>query len=71
MYHKKKCKGDPIMENMKRAISAFMALVLVLVLVFWVLFSNRLTLTAVHPQLLNQIQHAHNKAAGKGTNKAM
>jgi hypothetical protein len=30
MYHKKKCKGDQIMENMKRALSAFMALVLVL-----------------------------------------
>lgn len=28
-----------------------LALVLVAVLVFWVLFSNRLTLTAVHPQL--------------------
>ncbi len=30
-----------------------LALVLVAVLVFWVLFSNRLTLTAVHPQLAN------------------
>jgi len=28
-----------------------LALVLVAVLVFWILFSNRLTLTAVHPQL--------------------
>ena len=28
-----------------------LALVLVLVVVFWVLFSNRLTLTAIHPQL--------------------
>ena len=28
-----------------------LAVVLVLVLVFWVLFSNRLTLTAIHPQL--------------------
>ncbi len=28
-----------------------LALVLLLVLVFWVLFSNRLTLTAIHPQL--------------------
>ena len=30
-----------------------LALVLVAVLVFWALFSNRLTLTAVHPQLAN------------------
>ena len=28
-----------------------LALVLLAVLVFWVLFSNRLTLTAIHPQL--------------------
>ena len=28
-----------------------LALVLVLVLIFWVLYSNRLTLTAIHPQL--------------------
>ena len=37
--------------NVKKIITLLLALVLLAVIVFWIFYSNRLTLTAIHPQL--------------------
>ena len=40
-----------VKHGWKRAFASLFALVLLAVIVFWIFYSNRLTLTAIHPQL--------------------